>query len=329
MNSKHSEHHPIIIIGAGAAGLTAAIYTARAHLNPLVIQGPQLGGQLVKTTDVENYPGFEKGILGPELMRIFQAQAKRFGTQILQGTVTAVDLGAQPFCLTIDDQQTLTAQSIIIATGASPRKLGLEHEERLTGRGISYCTTCDASFFNNEAVAVVGGGDTAMEDALFLTRFASHVSIIHRRNKLRASKIMQHRAFSNDKISFVLNTELHRILGDDNLEGVQLRDLSNQTISHLDIKGLFIAIGYQPNTKIFQNWLDMNDFGYIRTQCDSTKTSLPGVFACGDVQDWNYRQAITAAGTGCMAAIDAEQWLQAQGHVADVHTARWSHPASS
>jgi len=323
MNTNNSEPRPIIIIGAGAAGLTAALYASRSNLNPLVIQGPEPGGQLVTTTDVENYPGFEEGILGPELMQIFQAQAARFGTEIRRGTVTAVDLAERPFRLIVDDQQTLTAQAIIIATGASPKKLGLENEERLTGQGVSYCATCDGSFFQDEEVAVVGGGDTAMEDALFLARFASQIYVIHRRDKLRASKILQDRALNTEKVTFIWNTEVEKILGQNEVEGLILRNGKGEK-SDLAVQGLFVAIGYQPNTEIFREWLEMNDHGYIHTQCNSTKTNVAGVFACGDAQDWVYRQAVTAAGTGCMAAIDAERWLQSQGEVEVATADRWS-----
>lgn len=323
MNTNNSEHRPIIIIGAGAAGLTAAIYASRANLNPLVIQGPEPGGQLVTTTEVENYPGFEEGILGPELMQIFQAQATRFGTEILQGTVTAVDFSQQPFQLTMDEKHTLTAQAIIIATGASPKKLGLANEGSLTGQGVSYCATCDGSFFRDEKVAVVGGGDTAMEDALFLSRFASRIYLIHRRDKLRASKILQERAFAKEKITFIWNTEVEEILGKNEVKGLILKNVNTEEKSELAVKGLFVAIGYQPNTKIFRERLEMNDRDYIKTECDSTKTNIPGVFACGDAQDWVYRQAITAAGTGCMAAIDAEHWLQSQGEVDIAQADKW------
>lgn len=322
MNSKNSEHRAIIIIGGGPAGLTAGIYAARANLNPLLIQGPEPGGQLVKTTEVENYPGFEKGILGPELMQIFQAQAVHYGTEVMQGKVTSVNLSQQPFQVTVDEQENLTAQAIIIATGASPKNLGLENEARFTGQGVSYCATCDGSFFQDEEVAVVGGGDTAMEDALFLTHFASRIHVIHRRDKLRASKILQKRALDHEKINFIWNTEVEEIRGKDEVEGLILRN-ANQEKSELAVKGLFIAIGYQPNTTIFREWLEMNDHGYILTECDSTRTNLPGVFACGDAQDWLYRQAVTAAGTGCMAAIEAEHWLQSQGKVEVATAAQW------
>ena len=321
MNNNNIKHRAIIIIGGGPAGLTAAIYAARANLNPLLIQGPEPGGQLVRTTNVENYPGFEEGILGPELMQIIQAQAAKFGTEICQGIVTKVDLSQQPFHLNITEQGTFAAQAIIIATGASPKKLGLESEERLTGKGVSYCATCDGYFFQEEEVAVVGGGDTAIENALFLTHFATRINIIHRRDHLRASKILQKRAFAEEKINFIWNTEVEEIVGQKEVEGLILK--TNQKKSELAVKGLFVAIGYQPNTKIFQEWLEMNEQGYIQTQCDSTQTNLPGIFACGDAQDWVYRQAITAAGTGCMAAIDAERWLQSQGHIEVATAAKW------
>jgi thioredoxin reductase (NADPH) len=255
-------------------------------------------------------------------MQIFQAQATQFGTQIRTGTVTAVDLSQRPFPIRVDDQDSVTAQAIIIATGASPKKLGLDNEEQLIGQGVSYCATCDGSFFQDEAVAVVGGGDTAMEDALFLTHFASCIHVIHRRDQLRASKILQDRAFTNDKIHFIWNTEVEKILGQNEIEKLILKNTHGE-ISELTVKGLFIAIGYQPNTEIFREWLDIDDRGYIQTQCDSTKTNIPGVFACGDAQDWVYRQAVTAAGTGCMAAIDAERWLQSQGEVEVATADRW------
>lgn len=323
MSNNNSEHRAIIIIGGGPAGLTAGIYAARAHLNPLVILGPKPGGQLIGTTNVENYPGFKNGILGPELMQIFQAQAVKFGTEIIDGVVTNVDLSQQPFHLIIDETKKIAAQSIIIATGASPQKLRLENEERLTGKGVSYCAICDGSFFQDEAVAVVGGGDTAIENALFLTHFASQIHIIHRRSQLRASKILQQRAFTEEKINFIWNTEVEQILGQNEVEGLILKQ-NNQDKLELAVKGLFVAIGYQPNTQIFQKWLEMNKQGYILTKCNSTETNIPGVFACGDAQDWVYRQAVTAAGTGCMAAIDAERWLQSQGQIQEIKAHQWT-----
>jgi thioredoxin reductase (NADPH) len=323
MNSVNSESRSIIIIGAGSAGLTAAIYAARANLNPLVIQGPEPGGQLGTTTDVENYPGFAEGVLGPELMQIFQAQAARFGTEMRRGAVTAVDLSKPPFRLSVDEKETLLAKTIVVATGASPKKLGLGNEQKLIGRGVSYCATCDGSFFQNEEVAVIGGGDTAMEDALFLTHSASRIYLIHRRDKLRASKILQERVFANEKITLVWNSEIEEILGENEVEGLILNNVNTKEKSELAVKGLFVAIGYQPNTEIFRDWLEMDDRSYIQTKCDSSETNIAGVFACGDAQDHVYRQAITAAGTGCMAAIDAERWLQSQEQIAVATADKW------
>jgi thioredoxin reductase (NADPH) len=326
MNPHNHEHRQVIIIGAGTAGLTAAIYAARANLEPLVIQGPQPGGQLVTTTDVENYPGFEDGILGPELMHIFEAQAASFGTEICRGTVTAIDCSERPFYITIDGDRTLLADALIIATGASPKKLGLNNEQKLIGQGLSYCATCDGAFFQDEEVAVVGGGDTAMEDALFLTRFASKIYLIHRRDKLRASKILQKRAFANKKIIFIWDTEVAEILGQNEVKGLVIKNNRTEEKSELAVTGLFIAIGYQPNTEVFREWLDMDERGYIQTKCDSTETNIPGVFACGDAQDHVYRQAVTAAGTGCMATIDAERWLQYQEQINVATAAKWGEP---
>lgn len=312
MNASNSEHRQAIIIGAGSAGLTAGIYTARANLEPLVIRGPQPGGQLVTTTDVENYPGFADGILGPKLMQIFEAQAARFGAALRYGTVTAVDFSQRPFRLLVDGEKSFLADAIIIATGATPKYIGLENEQRLLGRGVSSCATCDGTFFQNQEVAVVGGGDNAMEDALLMTRFASRVYVIHRREKLRASKIMQKRAFTNKKINFIWNTEVADVLGENQVEGILLKKVDTKKTSTLTIKGLFVAIGHKPNTEIFQGWLEMDEVGYILTRPGSTYTNVAGVFACGDAQDRVYRQAVTAAGTGCMAAIDAERWLAHQ-----------------
>ncbi len=310
MNADNGEHYIAIIIGAGAAGLTAAIYAARANLKPLVIRGPQPGGQLVTTTNVENYPGFINGILGPELMRCFEAQAARFQTELRQGMITSVDFSQRPFHLIADRQKSLLTETVIIATGATPRCLGLENERRLLGRGVSFCATCDGFFFQGEEVAVVGGGDAALENALFLTRFVDHVYVIHRRARLSASKIMQQMALSQSKISFIWNTRVKDILGEKELSGLLLESVKTGETSMLPVKGLFVAIGHQPNTQIFREWLEMDKEGYIFTQADSTQTSVAGVFACGDARDRVYRQAVTAAGSGCMAAMDAERWLQ-------------------
>jgi thioredoxin reductase (NADPH) len=302
----------MVILGGGPAGLTAAIYAARANLKPLVIQGPAPGGQLIGTTDVENYPGFADGILGPELMQIFEAQATRFGAELRQGVVTAVDFAQRPFRLSVDSATTLLADAVIIATGATPKHLGLEGEERLLGRGVSFCATCDGAFFQDEVVAVVGGGDTALEEALFLTRFASKVYVIHRREKLRASKVLQDRAFTQAKIAFIWDSAVEEILGESEVEGILLRNIKTQETSTLAVKGLFIAIGHRPNTQLFKSWLEMDEQGYLQTYPQSTRTNIAGVFASGDVQDQVYRQAATAVGTGCMAAIDAERWLEDQ-----------------
>ena len=304
--------HNVVIIGSGPAGLTAALYTARANLSPLMIEGSQAGGQLTLTTDVENFPGFPQGIMGPQLIRDMRAQAERFDTVFQTADVTNVDLSRRPFVLTINDEETIQARSLIISTGASANLLGLDSESRLLGHGVSTCATCDGFFFRGQPIAVIGGGDSAMEEATFLTKFASHVTIIHRRDKLRASKIMQDKAMNNEKISFRWNSAVEEMLGETVVAGLRLRDSVTNDTATLDCKGVFVAIGHTPNTHIFRGQIEMDTNGYIRTS-HGTATSVPGVFAAGDVQDPHYRQAITAAGTGCMAAMDAERFLEAEG----------------
>ena len=302
----------VVIIGSGPAGLTAAIYSARANLAPLLIEGWQSGGQLTTTTEVENYPGFATGIMGPELMKNMRAQAERFGTEFLTGDVSAVNFTTPPFSVTIDGEQTIQSRTVIIATGASAIPIGVPNETRLTGHGVSTCATCDGFFFRGKELVVVGGGDSAMEEANFLTKFATKVSIVHRRDKLRASKIMQDRAMKNEKISFVWNSVVEDILGTDVVTGVRLRNAVTSKIFDVPCAGVFVAIGHRPNTALFSGQLDMDSKGYIRTQ-SGTATSVPGIFAAGDVQDSHYRQAVTAAGSGCMAAIDAERFLEGLG----------------
>lgn len=304
--------HNVVIIGSGPAGLTAAIYTARANLLPLMIEGSQAGGQLTLTTDVENFPGFPQGIMGPQLIQDMRAQAERFGTAFQTADVTKVDLSRRPFTVTINEEETIQARSLIISTGASANLLGLDSESRLLGHGVSTCATCDGFFFRGQPIIVIGGGDSAMEEATFLTKFASHVTIVHRRDKLRASKIMQDKAMKNDKISFRWNSVVEEVLGDDVVTGIRLRDAVANDTATLDCKGVFVAIGHTPNTQLFRGQIDTDANGYIQTT-HGTATNVPGVFAAGDVQDPHYRQAITAAGTGCMAAMDAERFLEAEG----------------
>ena len=315
-------HHEVVIIGSGPAGLTAAIYAARANLKPLVIEGEpssnsdQPGGQLMLTTDVENYPGFPEGIMGPQLMADMRAQATRFGAEIVTLKVSRADLSARPFAIWIGDpdtaEPTYTAEAVIVSTGARSVMLGLEAEQRLIGHGLSTCATCDGFFFRDQEIAVVGGGDSAMEEAGFLTKFASKVTLIHRRDALRASKIMQQRAFDNPKIEFAWNSVVVDVVGGTKVEALALRDTVTGEERDLPVTGVFIAIGHRPNTDLFTDQLDMDDAGYLVTGADRSTTNIEGVFACGDVQDHTYRQAVTAAGSGCMAAIDAERWLESR-----------------
>lgn len=311
----NKSHYRVIILGSGAAGLTAAIYAARGNLEPLVIEGAHPGGQLTITTDVENYPGFAKGIMGPDLMEEFKRQAARFGTEMLFGEVTSVNLKQRPFQIVVG-QENMTCDSMIVATGATAKLLGLESEAKLMGHGVSACATCDGFFFKDKKLVVVGGGDTALEEATFLTKFASDVSVVHRRDTLRASKIMQDRAVKNPKISFIWDSVVDTVYGDPKaggVTGVRLKNVKTGETQDFKTDGLFVAIGHEPNTKLFVGQLDLDPAGYILTH-DGTKTNVLGVFACGDVQDHIYRQAVTAAGTGCMAAIDAERFLESQTH---------------
>jgi len=301
----------VVIIGSGPAGLTAAIYTARANLSPLLIEGLRAGGQLTTTTEVENYPGFHHAIMGPDLMREMRAQAERFGTEFVAGEVTAVDLKRRPLSLTVNGEERLETKTLIIASGASAIQLGIPGESRLMGHGVSTCATCDGYFFRSKELVVVGGGDSAMEEATFLTKFATRVSVVHRRDKLRASKIMQDRAFKNEKVIFIWNSVVDDILGDKVVTGVRVRNVETGRTSELNCAGVFVAIGHSPNTSLFAGQIEMDTKGYILTK-NGTATNVPGVFAAGDVQDSRYRQAVTAAGSGCMAAMDAERYLESR-----------------
>jgi thioredoxin reductase (NADPH) len=310
--TESSEHERMLIIGSGPAGYTAGIYSGRAGLEPRLLAGLAFGGQLMITTDVENYPGYPESVTGPAMMEDLQKQAERFGTKVVFQDATRVDLSQRPFRVDTEEQSYL-ADSVVVATGASARWLGLESETRLVNMGVSACATCDGALFRGKPMAVVGGGDTAMEEALFLTRFATKVTVIHRRDELRASKIMQERALANEKIDFVWNSVVDEVLGEDYVTGVRLRDTGTDATKDLSVEAVFIAIGHQPNTDLFRGQLDLDEAGYLQVEPGTTRTSVEGVFACGDVADKTYRQAITAAGTGCMAAIDAERWLAEQG----------------
>lgn len=303
--------YDVVIIGSGPAGYTAAIYAARANLSVLQFQGYETGGQLMQTSDVENYPGFEEGVLGPSMMEKFEAQARRFGTEMRAEDVTAFDFSQRPFTLSTDSDE-YKARSVIIATGASAKWLGLPSETHLKGQGVSACATCDGFFFRGLDVAVVGGGDTAIEEATFLTRYANHVTVIHRRNSLRASKIMQDRALKNPKINFIWNSEVVEVFGDPSVNRLRLRNVQTGEENDLAVQGLFVAIGHKPNTDLFKGVLNTDEAGYL-VPAEHTMTNIPGIFAAGDVTDHRYRQAVTAAGDGCRAAIDAERWLEALG----------------
>jgi thioredoxin reductase (NADPH) len=310
--SRSVDERNVVIIGSGPAGYTAALYAARANLRPLVLKGIDAGGQLMLTTDVENYPGFPEGILGPELMELMEKQAARFDAELLHQAATKVDLSETPFGVWSGDEE-FRARSVIVATGAKAKMLGVPGEQKLLGRGVSTCATCDGFFFRGQDLVVVGGGDSAMEEALFLTRFATKVTVVHRRDELRASKIMQQRALENDKISFVWNSVVDEVKGNGQVTGVRLRDLKSDEIAELPAGGLFVAIGHVPNTQIFEEQLEMTE-GYIVVREPTTATSVEGVFAAGDAVDFTYRQAITAAGMGCKAAMDAERYLESRGH---------------
>jgi thioredoxin reductase (NADPH) len=334
--SEKEINRKVVILGSGPAGLTAAIYAARAQLEPIVIDGPQPGGQLTITTDVENYPGFASGIMGPELMNQFRAQAERFGTEILDVWIDKLDLSERPFTLfgkeSQDSEEVTTiikAETLIISTGASAKWIGVPGEEPapvgLGGNGVSACATCDGFFFRGKEVVIVGGGDTAMEEAMFLTRFASKVSLMHRRDSFRASRIMQERVFKNEKIEVVWNTEIREILGtkEAGVTGVKIYNNQTKQESEFLTQGVFVAIGHKPNTDLFKDWLEMDETGYLKTEGRTMKTNIPGVFACGDAQDHYYRQAVTAAGSGCMAAIDAERFLVEHGEAVKNTETNW------
>ena len=306
----------LIIIGGGPAGYTAALYAARANLEPLAIEGFQWGGQLMITSDVENYPGYAEGVLGPEMMKDFRRQAERFGAEFVSDDVTRVDFSEQPFRIWVGEEE-YRSEAVIIATGANARQLGLESEVALQGRGVSYCAVCDAAFFRERNVVVVGGGDSAMEEATFLAKFATKVTVVHRRDEFRASQIMEDRARANDKIEFITNAVVDEVIGEAGVTAVKVRDVNTGELTELPADGLFVAIGHDPNTKLFVDWLDLDAGGYIITKPGSTETNIEGVFAVGDVVDHVYRQAVTAAGMGCMGALDAERWLAArEGHLA-------------
>jgi len=318
MGSKKERHARVLIVGSGPASYTAAIYASRAELKPVVLAGSGMdlevgipGGQLMLTTDVENYPGFPDGVTGPEMMDLFRRQAERFGTEVLYTDATSIDLSQRPYRVE-SGEATFTCDALIIATGARARWLGLDSEKRLQNRGVSACATCDGALYRNKAMAVVGGGDTAMEEALFLTRYASKITVIHRRDQLRASKIMQERAFANEKIDFLWDSEVTEVLGENEVTGLGIKNLKTNEESQISVGALFVAIGHKPNTDLLHGALEMDDLGYIKVQPWNTRTSKEGVFACGDAMDRVYRQAVTAAGTGCMAAIDAERWLSEQ-----------------
>ncbi len=309
--AAEAEHVKVLIIGSGPAGYTAAIYAARAELEPVMLAGLMFGGQLMLTTDVENYPGFPEGVTGPEMMDMFQKQAERFGTRVFMEDATEVDFSKRPFRVSTEEKS-FTADAVIVATGASAKWIGIPSEERLMNLGVSACATCDGALYKGKEMAVVGGGDTAMEEALFLTRHSPKVTVIHRRDELRASKIMQDRALKNEKIEFAWNSEVEEVLGDEFVTGVRIKDTKDASTRDIAIEALFIAIGHKPNTDLFRGQLELDDTGYLKVEPGGSRTNIEGVFACGDAMDPTYRQAVTAAGTGCMAAIDSERWLAEQ-----------------